>query len=238
MMTKIKGAKKWLPPIFITLITILGLSLSPLLAQAAPILDFGIIAPTSGTISYAGGTSPLVGSGISVDNVVGLGTPLNAGITQAQACVDCFLNFTTGNFISSDPTTLTFGAGGSISLTGAIPSLSIDPGTTLLNGFFSTNPIVMSLGEFKLAGGGFADTKNQTLTNFFGLPNGSFTGSFHVLFEAASGIPPSGFASTGVVSGGVANSPVPGTPEPGTLLLIGSGLVGIGVGARRRNRRK
>ena len=235
-MTKIKGAKKWLPPIFITLITILGLSLSPLLAQAAPILDFGIIAPTSGTISYAGGTSPLVGSEISVDNVVGLGTPLNAGI--AQACVDCFLNFTTGNFISSDPTTLTFGAGGSISLTGAIPSLSIDPGTTLLNGFFSTNPIVMSLGEFKLAGGGFADTKNQTLTNFFGLPNGSFTGSFHVLFEAASGIPPSGFASTGVVSGGVANSPVPGTPEPGTLLLIGSGLVGIGVGTRRRNRRK
>ena len=235
MMTKIKGAKKWLPPIFITLITILGLSLSPLLAQAAPILDFGIIAPTSGTISYAGGTSPLVGSEISVDNVVGLGTPLNAGI--AQACADCFLNFTTGNFISSDPTTLTFGAGGSISLTGAIPSLSIDPGTTLLNGFFSTNPIVMSLGEFKLAGGGFADTKNQTLTNFFGLPNGSFTGGLHVSFQAP-GIPPSEFDSTVVLSGGVANSPVPGTPEPGTLLLIGSGLVGIGVGARRRNRRK
>jgi len=39
------------------------------------------------------------------------------------------------------------------------------------------------------------------------------------------------FSATGTID------PVTSTPEPGTLLLIGSGLVGIGVGARRRKRK-
>ena len=47
--------KKWLSQVSIALITMLGLLLSPLRAQAAAILDFNIGFPTLGSISYAGG---------------------------------------------------------------------------------------------------------------------------------------------------------------------------------------
>ncbi len=226
-------AKKWLSPVLITLIAVLGLSLSPLPAHAIPILDFFVVG--GGTISYGGGTTPLVGTGVQALAVVGTGTPSNAGVPHA--CGGCVLDFTTGNFISSGPSSWTFGAGGTITLTGGIsgPGLSIPIGTTLFAGSFTSNPVVIQgpLGLRALVAG-FSDTKNQTLTDFFGLPNASFGGLVNLSF-AAPGNPASGFTSTAVLSGDVANTP---TPEPSTLLLIGSGLVGIGVGARRRSGRK
>ena len=41
-------------------------------AHADTLLDFGIITPTTGSISYAGGGAPLVGLGIDVDIVTSL----------------------------------------------------------------------------------------------------------------------------------------------------------------------
>ncbi len=224
-------AKKWLSRVLIAFISVLGLSLSPLPAHAIPILDFFVVG--GGTISYGGGTTPLVGTGVQAFAVVGTGTPSNAGVPQA--CVGCVLDFTTGNFISSGPSSWTFSGGGTIAITGTIPFIGIGTSTTLLTGSFTSNPVVIQgpLGLRALVAG-FSDTKNQTLTDFFGLPNASFGGLVNLSF-AAPGNPASGFTSTAVLSGDVANSPV---PEPGTLLLIGSGLVGIGVGARRRSGRK
>src|SRR5262249_57435774 len=59
-------------------------------AHADSILDFGIVTPTTGSISYAGGAAPLVGLGIDVDLVTGLPSGTSA------ACVGCVLNFITG----------------------------------------------------------------------------------------------------------------------------------------------
>ncbi len=205
----------------VALLLALGLSLTPAAVKADAILDFGIIAPTTGSISYAGGANPLVGARIDVDQVVGLGTPLNNLVTVPLT--NFFLNFSSGNFTGSDPTHWNFGPGGTISISDGI--------TTLLTGTFS-NAIVTDIGgTFRVAIGGFTDFKNPILTNFYGLPaNIPYIGNFNISFNALGDVP-NPFTSTQVLSGDVTNSPV---PEPATMFLLGSGLVGIGVYARRR----
>jgi hypothetical protein len=92
--------------------------LAPGWALAESIIDYGMVSPTAGTISYAGGSAPLVGSGIQVDNVVGLATPANNFVTRN--CLNCFLSFTTGNLLQADATGWKFGGGGSITISGTV----------------------------------------------------------------------------------------------------------------------
>jgi hypothetical protein len=60
----------------------------------AATINFGINAPTAGTISYEGGAASLIGSGIDVDSIVGLDTPSNSG--TPVTCNACILEFTSG----------------------------------------------------------------------------------------------------------------------------------------------
>lgn len=198
-------------------------------------LNFNIVAPTTGSISYNGTGGGLVGTNIEVDNVVGLGTPANANITST--CLTCTLNFTSGLNTSAGGGTWQFGPGGSISITGGIDfsvGSDIAVGSTLLTGTF-TSAEVRSLGAgFEVTFGSFTDVKHADLLSYYGMPTGNYDGSLTILFDAAVG-PGNAFTSASIFGGSVAN--VAAVPLPAAAWLFGSGLLGLYSAIRRKESR-
>jgi hypothetical protein len=211
--------------------TLLYALLQPVPAISAS-LDFGIKSPTTGSLSYGGGSAALVGSGIDVDDVVGLGTPANANVFST--CSFCTLDFTTGASTGG----WNFSAGGTITITGGVDfpdaTPAIVPGSTLLSGSFDSATIV-DLGsgtfEFQIVGGAFTDTKHPDLLAFYGLPDTLYAGGLNISFSTTAAMGDA-FSSTTLFSGDVVNQPV---PVPAAVWLFGSGLVGLVSVARRRS---
>src|SRR5262249_12240564 len=145
----------------IGLALVLGLALlgAPQARADEPSLDF-LISPDpvgktpAGQISYAGGVAPLVGSNIHVDSVMGIGTNLNAGISQMIS--GGILNFNTGNYTEGGTNEWDFGTSGlspTITITGGIGGIAgLGAGSTLLSGQIESATVVSlsGTGTFKV----------------------------------------------------------------------------------------
>lgn len=216
----------------------LFLSISPGVAKADSVLDFGMIAPAAGGVSFVSGTNPLVGTGIQIANVVGLITPVNQGVTRNIFGGD--LEFTTGNLSGSDAShwyfynsggTITLHGGVDLNNNGVIDAGDIPLGTLLFSGTF-VKAEVSSADSTKVFISLFSDTKNRDLLNFYGLAGKAgdvWSGTSNLSF-LASGSPPNGFTSTSMLSGDIPDK----APEPTTLILLGSGLLGAALYRRLR----
>jgi hypothetical protein len=226
------------------LITLLALVLGSSVATAATTLNFDNPTLDGGSVSYDGAGGAFVATNVIFQQVIGVNTPANPGVELFCYPVDCTLNFVTGpNTGTEGPPAYIFAGGGVLTLTGGLNTADdgsgaqISPAGTLLahSGVFADPSVVLGGGGTSLLFVGAGDELNDvTLTDYYGITGLPLRfGNTELSLNNAIFDPVThGFTAT-VSDADFANAAV---PEPSTLLLVGSGIIGLGVAVRRKLR--
>ena len=227
-------------------VALLSICLRASSARADALIDFGTgSAGKGGTISFAGGVSPLVGTGIRIGVVTGVDTPVNENshLVTGDGVSYGTLDFTTGAFQGYSGGSYWFGSGGSFQIYGNVADAGVfgsGPGQLLFSGIFDSAS-VGRVGSLSMLTASGTDTyENPLLVSYFGLgPETLFDFSSYVIAMGSigSGTP----FSLAAFSTDWANPDPPldnmeaavTTPEPAPFVLLGSALAWVAAARKR-----
>lgn len=228
----------------------LALGVGPPSPAQAYLLDFTVASINPGVlISHAGGypsRPPPVGSNLTVVDDSRRGDP-GCQFSPTITPPNKILNFPTeprvdsfSNVCSATSVWMFGGTSpqGSLTLRSGIPSLNMSEDTALVSGSFGTASVtdpatVRGNSFFYLAGSNFTDNTDDALLASLGIHRQTANGNFDPGFAASFASAPGAVTGTMVPSGNILHHLA---PFSSTLMLLGSGLIGL-VGLRYRRRR-